>query len=462
MTQYLVFTAMIFSIHVLRQHGIEQAVLRVWIPFFLAFPFSFFVNIPGLPDPNFMQTAILPILFVLLRDRGNEMTFGRMEILLAMYVVLRVFVDFLSRGYADAQNYAFFMLSSLIGPYLIGRYVINRREMDIDTARMFVLMFVIFFPMFAYELKFWVSPIFAFFGRFFPGAGSGLSIRYGLARTAGSFEHPILACIMIIVAYRLHRWLCWRGFYEQPQTGWMAKFERLTAWIPIPFKHKISIALILMALMTISRGPWIGALAGATLVAVGNFKNRKRWLQIVAVVFLVGGIAGKMALDSYITPKEGEVISGEALTMLYRKEMIDRYKEFMYEKMWTGWGLTTRPKIPGMESIDNAFFGMALQHGVLAPALFALILFYAIVSQIKYGLTSPPGEPPIGFTFSGIYLMCAISFATVYMGSQTEPMIFLLLGWGESIKRRREQISAGNGPQVTPAPDTRPFRRIMY
>jgi hypothetical protein len=30
--------------------------------FFPVFPFSFFVNIPGLPDPNFMQTAILPIL----------------------------------------------------------------------------------------------------------------------------------------------------------------------------------------------------------------------------------------------------------------------------------------------------------------------------------------------------------------------------------------------------------------
>jgi hypothetical protein len=115
-----------------------------------------------------------------------------------------------------------------------------------------------------------------------------------------------------------------------------------------------------------------------------------------------------------------------------------------------------------MESIDNAFFGMALQHGVIAPALFALILFYAIVSQIKFGLASPPGEPPIGFTFSGIYLMCAISFATVYMGSQTEPMIFLLLGWGESIKRRREIPTSGNGQLVIPIPDKAPFRRVMY
>lgn len=465
MTQYVVFIAMVLSIQAIQNRGIEQAVLRVWVPFFLSFPSMFFVNIPGLPDPNFMQTAILPILFVLLRDRQHEMQFGRMEILLALYVGLRVFVDFLSRGYADAQNYAFFMLSSLIGPYLIGRYIINRREMDVAMARMIVLMFLIFFPMFLYELKFWVSPVFAIFGKLFPQAWSGLSLRYGLARTAGTFEHPILACVMVIIAYRLHRWLCWYGFYEQPQTGVMARIQKLGRWIPlIPFKHQVSLALILMALMTISRGPWIGGFVGAALVAVGNFKNRKRWLMIFAVFLVVGGYGAKAGLDYYTTPQGDQAISGEALTMVYRKELIERYKAYMYEKMWTGWGLTTRPKIPGMESVDNAFLGMALQHGVLAPGLFLLILAYAILSQIHFGLRAPPNEPPIGFTFSGIYLMCTISFATVFMGAQTEPMIFLLLGWGESIKQRREALPpvAGAPPPGDAPAAPRGFRRVLY
>ncbi len=105
--------------------------------------------------------------------------------------------------------------------------------------------------------------------------------------------------------------------------------------------------------------------------------------------------------------------------------------------MWTGWGLTTVPKIKGMESIDNAFFLMALQHGVIAPTIFLLIFMYAIISQIKFSLKAPIGESPIGFTFAGVYLVCLISFSTVYMGAQTEPLIFLMLGWGESIKRRR-------------------------
>jgi hypothetical protein len=463
MTRYIVFIATLLSLRMIAQRGLTQAVLLVWIPIFLAFPFNFFVSIPGLPDPNVMQAAILPILVVLLRDKLPVMRWGRMEVLLAIYVVFRVFADFLSRGYSDAQNYAFYMLSSLVGPYLIGRYIFDRREMDIAAARMFVLMFVLFFPMFVYELKFWVSPVYKIFSVFFPGAGSGLSIRYGVARTAGTFEHPILACVMIVAVYRMHRWLSWMGEWNKPQNGWLGWLDQKTRWMRIPLAGKISLLLILMAIMTISRGPWIGGFAGAALTAVGNFKNRKKWLVIFALAMTLGGGAGKMALDDYITPEMGEVISGEALTMLYRKEMIDRYKEFMLEKVWTGWGLTTRPQIKGMESVDNAFFLMALQHGVPAPAIFALIFLYAIISQIKFGLKAPPGEPPLGFTFAGIYLAAFISFATVYIGAQTEPMLFLLLGWGESIKNRRETGSSTLPLAVHgPADANAPFRRILY
>ena len=133
------------------------------------------------------------------------------------------------------------------------------------------------------------------------------------------------------------------------------------------------------------------------------------------------------------------------------------------ERLWTGWGLTTVPKIPSMESVDNAFFLMALQHGLLAPAVFVVMFLYAIATQVRFGLKAAPGEPPIGFTFSGIYLMCFVAFSTVYMGAQTEPMLFLLLGWGESIKNRKEaeEGSAESGDGAAARPRL-PFRRVLY
>ncbi len=111
MTRYIVFVAMLISIYMLANRGPQEAFLKAWLPFFLMLPFNFFVDIPGLPDPNFMQAAILPILFVLARDYLPVMRFGRMEILLLLYVAVRVFNDYLGRGYSDAQNYAFYMLS---------------------------------------------------------------------------------------------------------------------------------------------------------------------------------------------------------------------------------------------------------------------------------------------------------------------------------------------------------------
>jgi hypothetical protein len=334
--------------------------------------------------------------------------------------------------------------------------------MDIETSRMFVLMFLIFFPMFLYEAKYWGSPIFKIVGVFFPGASQGLSLRYGLARTSGTFEHPILACIMIVAVYRLHRWLCWQGAWDQVQAGWLGWIQMQAKRFPFSFQNQISIVLIVMALMTISRGPWIGGFAGAALAAVGNFKNRRKWLIIVLAAFVIGAVLGQVALDAYITPKQGEILSGEAKTMLYRKVMIDQYKDYLLEKLWTGWGLTTVPKIRGTESLDNAFFLMALQHGVIAPALFISILLYAISSQIKLGLRAPVGEHPIGFTFSGIYLACSIAFFTVYMGGQTEPMIFLLLGWGENIKNRKESTSPAGRLADKSIEPSLPFRRVMY
>lgn len=459
MTVYVVFIALFVAAYFVNRHGLEAVFLRVWIPIFLYIPFVFTAHIPMVPIRTFAQAAIVPIIFVLIKEKWHQIRIGRMEVLLILYVIVRVVADYNSRGYKDAQNYAFYMLSCMVGPYLMGCYIINSRRMDIKTAKIFVLIMLSFFPMFLYEAKFWVSPIYKVMSPLFPDAFSGLSLRYGLARTAGSFEHPILACIMVLAAYRLHRWLTWNGAWQEQETGWLARVQKWFKPLPFSFPVQVSIILIVMTLMTISRGPWIGGIAGAVLVAAGNMKKRKRALIIVCVLFVLGGIGGKLALEAYITPSEGQVIAAEAQTMLYRKEMVERYAEFLMEKMWTGWGLTTVPVIKGMESIDNAFFLMALQHGVIALFIFVTMFLYAIASQLKFGLKAPAGEAPMGFTFAGIYLMCFFAFATVYMGAQTEPLLFLLLGWGEGIKARKLEV-AGPGEASLTAP-AHGFRRVL-
>ncbi len=448
--QFIVFTATLVSLYFLHKRGLRWTFIHVWTVIFLGAPTVFWVNIPGLPDPNFMQAAILPLLFVLLRDHLARVQLGKMELLILLYFAVRVVNDYQGRGYSDAQNYLFYLLSSLLGPYFLARLLITSHEWDMKLARQIVLIFVCFFPLFLYESKFWVSPIFKILAPFFPGANSGLSIRWGLARTAGTFEHPILACVMVIIAYRLHRWLCWCQGWEGQKVWVIHWVSKVARYVRMNFTTLMAAILVLMALMTISRGPWIGGIAAAIVVACGNTKKPLRNLQLAVLVLGVGAVVGKTLLDIYTTPADGAELSGEAQTMLYRKVMLEKYEAFLMERYWQGWGLTTVPKIKGMESVDNAFFLMALQHGVIAPAIFLLIFMYAIYGQIRHAIRNVGSTAPLGFTFSGIYLMCLIAFFTVYMGAQTEPMLFLLLGWGENIKNRKPQALAPDPRLATP------------
>ena len=457
---YIVFVAMFAAIYAINRYDLQRAFIYVWIPALMLIPSDWNVNIPGLPDPNFPQAACIPIVFILVTRQFDKIELGLIEVLIAVYCTFRFLVDWQSRGYSDAQNYAFEMLTTGVAPYIMGRYVINSRQMDISTAKMLVLMFLVQAPAFLYELRMWVPPVFRVFGFLFPESHSGLSVRYGLARLTGPYTHPILACVIFIAIYRLHRWLDWMGVWKQPQTGLFGVFESWSRRFPLSFSFHITIIFFTMIILTFSRGPWIGGLAGAALTAVGNFDNRKRALIIFVILMVAGGVAAEAAFNYYVAPGSDGTISEGAETMLYRKIMLDRYEAFIWEKPWTGWGLTTVPSIQGMESIDNAYFLMALQHGIPAPVLFFIIFIYAIGTQIVFGLKSGSREPPLGFTFAGIYLACFMAFATVYIGAQTPSILFLLLGWGEGIRKRGIQVVAtGDSKPVVAAP---PFRKVIY
>ena len=271
---YIVFVAMVSAIYAINRYDVQRAFVNVWIPFLMLLPTAWYVNIPGLPDPNFSQAAVIPIIFVLVTRQLHTLELGKIEFLIFIYFTFRFAVDWQSRGYWDAQNYAFDLLTTMVAPYMMGRYIINSRQMDIATAKMLVLMFLVQAPGFIYELRMWQPPVYRVFGFLFPFDASGLSVRYGLARITGPFTHPILACVIFIALYRLHKWLDWMGVWKQPQTGLYGVFLGWSRRFPLSFSMHITIIFIVMIILTFSRGPWIGGMAGAALTAVGNAGNR--------------------------------------------------------------------------------------------------------------------------------------------------------------------------------------------
>jgi len=57
--------------------------------------------------------------------------------------------------------------------------------------------------------------------------------------------------------------------------------------------------------------------------------------------------------------------------------------------------------------------------------------------------------------------MCFLAFTSVYMGAQTEPMLFLLLGWGESIKNRKADDDLTPGAPTGQTPPAFAFKRVL-
>ena len=47
-------------------------------------------------------------------------------------------------------------------------------------------------------------------------------------------------------------------------------------------------------------------------------------------------------------------------------------------------------------------------------------------------MREPTGTNSLSFTFAGILIAILVSLVTVYLGEQTVPVLFLILGWAEA------------------------------
>lgn len=450
----IIYLALVAAAVVALRHGPGQALVRVYLPVLLLIPDSYHAITPGLPDPTFGQAAMVPILAVTLMRHGARWRPVFMDLLVLGFAAVVGYSDYSNRGYADAQNLMFTMLFAVVAPYLSARLVIGHENLHVAVARRFVFCVFIFGLLGFYEAKFGMNPFHAVLGRFFGGQGNGwvTTFRHGLARVAGPFMHAILAGIMVVVAYRLQRWLQWGGHWEP-------RFKRVN--LPWDKAKVITVVLFLTALMTVARGPWIGGIVAAAIVAVGRAKDRRKALRIALAVLLLGALAGAQLLSAYLDIKPGAVMTMSQESAMYRKVLFEKYLNIALDHVWLGWGLTTWPKVPGMESIDNYYLLLSLMHGVPATLMLVAMLLGGAAQCIRRGLQEPPELHSPLFTFAGIYVAVFVSLGTVYMGEQVVPMVFFMLGWAQSwMQSPRPAAVAGGGAAPPPPPKPR-FRHVI-
>jgi hypothetical protein len=404
------------------------AFLNVYIPVLLLCPDYYRYKImAGLPEISFTQAAILPITAVML-VRGIRWRWSLADFLVFGFAFWLGFSEYLNAGYKEAQNLMFDMATSVLLPYLCAKALVEPLGLRVAFARRMVWLVFLVSIVSIYEFRMGVTLFRLPFDRFFPGQGVGwgTTFRWGFARIAGPYSHAILAGIVLLASWRLARWLEWSGPWE----------SRLSTWrfLPVTKGRIVSLGLLGGLLMTMARGPWIGAFLAAVIATIGRSRMRKQAFRVIAAGILLVGIPAGIALYRYAAVGRAGAKNPAQETAAYRKELIDKYIAIVVRHSVWGWGRSTWPKVPGMPSIDNYYLLLALMHGLPAVAFFMSIMAAMTIRLMAAGMRQlPPIRPgsSLAFTLAGIYVGIAFAVATVYMGKQVIPLFAMLTGWSE-------------------------------
>lgn len=455
--QYVIYLALLASLFVILKTSPGRALLAVYLPTLLLLPDTFHAITPGLPDPSFNSAAMLPIMVAALFRYAPRWRPSVADGLVAGYTIFIAYSEFFNAGYSEAQNLMFGALTQVAGPYFVARWVIDAEGLHVAMARRFAMMVCAVAVICLYEFAYAWNPILFFFERlFFPGQGLGwgTTLRHGLTRIAGPYAHAILAGIMMVVAYRLSRWLEWGGHWE-PKFRWLPG-------LPGSKGRLIAAMLVVGSLMTVARGPWLGAFIGAIFVNAARLQRRRRALIVALVTLIAIAVPGYIGFQAYIEVKPGVEMTMSQETALYRKVLFEKYVEIALERPMLGWGRNGWPKLRGMDSIDNYYLLLALMHGVVAAGLFAAILVWMGLRLVRKGLAEPEGVNSLAFTFAGILVAVSISLVTVYLGENVIPTLFLIIGWAEGYIQGRG-CQAVAGPAATAPSEAAPerFRRVI-
>lgn len=418
----------LIAAYVALRYSPARAFVQVYIPVLLLLPMYFRWVLPLVPDPTFEQATILPIAAVFLLRQRKGWKFSVADVLMFVFAGCIGTSEFLNAGYDEAQNLMFDMVASFLLPYMLTKGLIDSHAMSVAFAKKIVMMLFLVSIISVYEFRLGLTP-WLVLRPFFPGQGLGwgTSFRYGFARIGGPFGHAILAGLVLAAGFRLQRWLEWTRAWEPHFPG--------LKWLRVSKARLITLGLIGGIIMTMVRGPWLGGIVGACLVAVGRTRNRVRTLLIIAAFVVVVGIPAATSFYAYASVGRANARSDSQETAAYRMELLDKYMDKAMEQPIWGYGRNTWPKDPSAPSIDNYYLLLSLMHGMLATGLLVVIIITMIFRLVRLEMRSPVVYPlgsALGFTLAGIFLVYAITIATVYMGLQAIPVFAIITGWSES------------------------------
>lgn len=460
---FLIALPGLLAVFVAHTQSPQNAFLKVYIPTLLLLPAYYYIDPPLLPPVDLNQSAMLGIFLIWIIRGAPGWWNSPFDWLVITYTVFIAVSEYLNAGYKDAQNLAFATLVSVLFPYIIAKSFIEPFNLRMQFVKQVIISLTIVacISMLQFITGGW-SLWHRILGRFFGGQGWQWipQYRWGFGRITGPYGHAILAGIIFAVGFRLQRWLQW-------SQAWPKRWPVLPWW-PLPVDVTLSLIMLAGMFMTLSRGPWIGAFLAVFVVLVGRLKWR--WTAVIVLITAVT-LFTPVAIErfaSYIEELRRVGDTHTEHTLVYRWDLMNTYIDLGMERLYLGWGRTQYPKIPGQRSIDNHFLLFFLMHGIIAVSLLVFMMVLMSIRLFFHDMRLPIADPPgsgLGFTLSSLYLVYGWSIATVFLGEQSLPLLFILMGWSEGYlryeKTRRLQTNTESNTTVNTAEKNIRFKRIL-
>lgn len=439
----------------------QKAFFNVYVPVLLFLPTYYFWNVPAFPDPNVQQAVILPILGIWLIRGHPGWRFSFTDILVFGFAFTVIYSEFSNIGYKDSQNFIASTIGAVICPYVLAKSLIEPFGLREEFGKriVIVLAIVTVFAMFQTLTRANYTLWQKILGGIFGGQGWEwpTQFRWGLPRAAGPFGHAILAGIVMVIGYRIQRWLEWSQV-------WPTRLRQLP-WFPISIGKILTLVLFLGALITLVRGPLSGAIVAAIVILIGRTKKRWTIFWVLVAFFVIVGIPTISWFISYASIDPAHAKTESQQTVAYRWQLVVNYIDVAKQRLIWGWGRITWPKVGYQTSVDNYYLLIFLQHGLMGLGLLLALILSMMVRLFSHAMFQPVANPPgssLGFTLFSLYIVIAWSIATVWLGEQTLYLFFLIVGWSEGYLLYYNQNNLKDKPTNSPQ-SFQPFkfRRVI-
>jgi hypothetical protein len=342
-------------------------------------------------------------------------------------------------------------LFAFVLPYVIGRTLIEQTGIRIRFAKVLVICLCIVAVVSIWEFRMTTDLFLMAVGLIDKSAIPPYlpMMRWGFARIAGPYIHSIAAGMIFSIGFLLQVWLVssrrWR-FIAVAQPLASARTVKIT-----------SIGVFLGLFMTQSRGPWLGCSFGVIIAAIGLAKNRKRAAIIALSSIAIYLSVTAVILNKYTDSTQQTAQDADQSDAVYRRELIDTYQPMIERGGLWGWGA---PHLlpngwygydPRQPSIDNEYLRVVIAQGYVGITLFILIIGVATGSLIRQ-CRSLVSREDITFAYCmlGIVAGSAFSLTTVYLGQPTSELLFLILGWTQSIQPTPRELLISSTAEAQP------------